>query len=433
MARASIPTLLSLDRYAAIMGINPAHFNGATGTAVMPFTTNACRDLWLQYAWQSADRVSREDLAMAIADAERDIARALGWWPAPMWAVEEVARYPTYHRPDVIQYGTLTPAGYQKSVQTRWGNVIAPGRRAVSDAVAATTAALTLTYTSEDGDLVAETATVAVPVTWTDARETQVFFTGYSGGRAWQIRPARTQVIAAGTFTATFWTWQFILPALWEALTTTAGETAVDPFDDTNLVTEVEVRRVYNDTTQVSAQFYWEPKPQVLRVGAVCTACGGSGCLACQLTTQDGCLHVRDAETGMVVPQVASYDDDDGQWEAACQSECRDPDYVKLWYYAGLIDDDYLSQVAFDPLSNWWAQAVAWLATARLERPFCSCANVTALAQNLRVDLAMMSEDVSFATTEEILGNPFGTKRGEVMAWARVGKMARRRGKMALI
>jgi hypothetical protein len=84
MARAEPSTLLALDRYAQIMGINPAHFNGGAGADIM-ILKNACADVWPQHTWQSPDRVSRDDLADAIREAEEDLARAVGYYAAPMW------------------------------------------------------------------------------------------------------------------------------------------------------------------------------------------------------------------------------------------------------------------------------------------------------------------------------------------------------------
>jgi len=426
MARASTPTLLSLDRYAQIVGINPAHFNGGATSTVMGISPNACEDTWWQYSWQAFDRVSREDLAQAIADAERDIAEVIGWWPAPMWMSEEVIRYPRHHRPDVIQYGGTDVRGYFKSIHTEWGNVIAGGRRALD---CEEDQAVVYTPALEDFK---HTATITVAgVTWTDAREVKVYFAGYGGAREWEIRPARTKVIDAGTFTATFWAWQLIDPAVWEAMPDISDSpSAIDLIDPDMFVDEVDVCREYNDTTAVASTFYWEP----LCCNALpCSVCGGTGCAACALTTQDGCLHVRDAPTGMVVPQVATYDEDEEQWDSDTQTVCRDPDFVKTWYYAGLIDDAYLAETSFDPLSNYWAQAIAWLATARLERPPCACNNVTAVCAEWRKDLAVMGGDTGHMLSDRLLDNPFGTRRGEIMAWNRVSRLARRKGKVAVI
>lgn len=424
MSRASTPTLLSLDKYAALMGVNPSHFNQGAPANIMPVDRNACSDVWFQYSWQWADSVSREDLAHAIADAESDIAEALGWFPAPLWLTEEVQQYPRHHRPDVIQAGMKDVRGYQKGLNTRWGNVIGPGRRGL-DEVGVPNAV--------SHDLVTGVSTVTTGTAFTDVRQVKVYTEGQRGAREWEIRPARTKAISAGTFTATFWTWQMIDPDLWEALTTTDDAAAIDWTQAANLVTTVDVYREFNDTTQVSAQMFWEPLPQGLCIIPTVCSCGGTGCIACALTTQNGCLHVRDAAAGVVVPQIATYDTDDAQWESVCATTCRNPDFVKLWYYAGLLDTNFLASNTNDPLSHWWAQTIAWLATARLERPFCSCANVTSLAQQLRTNLALIGSDSSFVVSESDLGNPFGMRAGEIMAWRRVRKLAKKRGKVAVV
>ena len=73
MSRATTPTLLSLDRYAQIMSLNPAHFSGAAGATFWPEITS-CDDVWPQYSWQHQyEFVSREELAIAISEAEGDI------------------------------------------------------------------------------------------------------------------------------------------------------------------------------------------------------------------------------------------------------------------------------------------------------------------------------------------------------------------------
>ncbi len=426
MARASTNTLLSLDRYAQITGINPAHFNGGATSTIMGISPNACEDTWWQYSWQAFDRVSREDLAQAIADSERDIAEVIGWYPAPVWVNEEVIRYPRYHRPDVIQYGLSDVRSYNKGIHTEWGNVIAGGQRAVDCETGQAVVYTPALPAFQD------TATITVAgLTWTDVREIKVYFAGHSGAQEWEIRVPRTKTLLAGTFTATFWSWQLIDPDIWEALPDISDDhSAIDLTDPANFVVTVDVCREYNDVTAVASTFYWEPLPCDT---LPCSICGGTGCSACALTTQDGCLHVRDAPTGMVVPQPATYDDDEARWDGDSQAIWRDPDFVKVWYYAGLIDNAYLGETSFDPLSNWWAQAIAWLATARLERPPCACNNVVAVFNEWRQDLATIGGETGHLLSERLLDNPFGTRRGEIMAWNRVSRMARRKGKVALI
>lgn len=413
-------TLLSLPYYAQIMGISPVHFQGAHAGAVFPVIPPACNDLWPRYSWQSSDRVSHEDLARSVYDAEQDIARVLGYWPAPKWAAQEIHKYPRHHRRDVYRFGGRNVRGQDCSINAKWGKIIAPGRRATTLVGIATVAAGTLVYSDEDLDGFYETATIQLPTTFTDVCELKVYHHGTNAHMAWEIRPYRSKSISAGTVTFVFDSWLFIDPDLQSAYPTTAGFGAIDISTTDNYVTSVDVYREYNNITEISAVLLWEPTPSAR---LVCTLCGGAGCAACALTEQNGCLHVRDPENGIIVPQAATYDSDDEEWDGECFTVCRDPDLVQLWYYSGDYDEYYLTGQSCEPLSNYLAHPIAWMATARLERPFCSCANVTALAQHLREDLARVGE-VSNTLTMEELSNPFGTRRGEIMAWRRIGQQA---------
>ena len=116
MARASTDTLLSLDRYAAVLGIPPPHFNQGFSNVIFPITAS-CPAVWFQYAWQNYDSVSREDLALEIANAEQDIADVLGYWPAPKWIAQEAHRYPRHHRPDVYGIGGRNVRGQGKGIR----------------------------------------------------------------------------------------------------------------------------------------------------------------------------------------------------------------------------------------------------------------------------------------------------------------------------
>lgn len=431
MARASTPTLLSLDRYAQILGITPAHFNQGVSGTVFPLSNN-CPDVWYQHGWQNVDAVSREDLALEIANAERDIAEYLGWWPAPIWIAQDVAMYPRWHRPEVYGVGGMNTRGQMKSIKANYGKIIEPGQRAVGTRIGQPTvggpATSELEYSTADGDAFDETVTVTQTTTLTDECEVKIYFTGHDGDPEWEIRPARTKVIEAGLLTATFWSWQFIDPDLWEEIPT-ADFAAID-LDAAVYVNTVDVYREYNDPTATSAVFYWEGQPDA---SSICAVCLGTGCAACQLTTQNGCAHIRDAERGLLVPVPATYDETDAQWESASWSVCRDPDQVKLYYYCGDLSWLNLAGRRCDALSNQMAQTIAMLATARLERPFCRCGNSAALAAHWREDLAFVGEK-SYNVPYETLSNPFGTKRGEIQAWQRLSKLVpgRQRGATAI-
>ena len=69
-------------------------------------------------------------------------------------------------------------------------------------------------------------------------------------------------------------------------------------------------------------------------------------------------------------------------------------------------------------------RAIAYLATARLQRPMCSCTSVTALYHRLQTDLAFSGGGGSFQVTESDLGNPFGALFGEISAWRYIQNVA---------
>lgn len=443
MAIGDTPTLLSLDRYAEIIGLNPAHFNNAQNQNVMPVTA-ACSHVFYQEDWQAGDRVSRNQLAREIANAEKEIAEFIGFWPAPVWIEDEVRRYTRPHRPDWIGGTMRDVRGYRKGIKTRWGKLIEPGRRVAVHYTSPDTVIGDLAYIDADGDGYIETARVRLLgiLDLFDLCDIKVYFSDWGAAPQQEIRPWRYALVnhATGDLDLMYWAWQFILPGTIAALPTIDTPTPVDFTDTPNLVTEVEVYQVYNDPTSQSAEFYWEPDVD-LGVVLICPACQGDGCEVCSLTYQAGCCHVADVEGGILVPTPGTYDAADARWEYTEPTVNRDPDVVKMWYYAGDRSQRSLATLpvdrsgqtryqhnACDELSTFWAETIAWIATARLRRTLCGCNNVKELVNELQtpVDRIPQAGD-SFTVTEEDLQNPFGTKIGEVRAWRRLARIARRK------
>lgn len=437
MARASTYTLLSLDRFASIIGVNPPHFSGGRGQTYFP-DINQCSDIFYQYMWQQQNNVSREEIALAIKDAEAMISGVLGYSPAPHWIEEEVRNYPRPFRHDVYQFGMGDARSMPKSVQLTEGKFIRAGRR-VSTLV---TAGAAVVYSDADGDGFDETATITTPTTLTDRREINCFFAGHSGEQEWAIRSPRSVTLTGGNIVFVFWAWQLFDPALLDAFPTTLNPTNENPYgvlpvdieDPASYVGTVDVYREYTDFSQASAQFFWE-RVRLMNMGMwpisgwCCSSCGGSGCPACSFVTQDGCLHVRDAAGTNVVPVPATYDDDAGEWKFDALTVCRDPDLVKVWYYAGEQSQEFIQGRTLDPLSNFWAETIAMLATANVPRPFCTCNNSLAMVGN-RVDgwqrdlsFTGSREQGSFGIAPSDLDNPFGTRVGQVLAWKRTSRL----------
>lgn len=416
-------TILSLPSFAAIMGLNPPHFSGGFGQTVFPVGSN-CDDVWPRYPWQASDRISLSELADTIYNVEEEIANYLGYYPGPKWIAKEMHPYPRHHRRDVYGLGSNSRGQY-KSVITKKGKFIQAGQRAVTlldDSVA-------VVYSDESGSGINDTATITVATSLTDECEINAYFAGTGGALEWEIRPARSKTISGGNVILVYDSWLLLDPDLLAAYPTTAGFDGLDLATSTNFVAAVDVYREYTDTTTKSAEFSWEPKPLNALLNTVCASCGGTGCAACANTTQDGCLHIRDVDRGIAVPTPATYDEDEESWSLAQWSECREPDTVKIWYYAGDLDERFLRGESCERLSKYYAQAIAWMASARLERPPCGCQNIRAMFNDLRRDLAFSGTgegDGSYFISPEDLNNPFGTRKGEVMAWRKLGKLTER-------
>jgi len=47
------------------------------------------------------------------------------------------------------------------------------------------------------------------------------------------------------------------------------------------------------------------------------------------------------------------------------------------------------------------------------------------ITEDLQQDMSVSTREATHFTPEEILMNPFGTRKGEVMAWKRVSKSSR--------
>lgn len=418
-------TWLSLSRYAQILGINPVHFQGAHGVSgVWPFSGNSCSDIWPRHSWQNSDQVSHEDLAFAIKQAEDEISAYVGYPLAPTWFTQSTFRFPQYHRPDKVGIGGRNTRGQRKSISTGVGKMIQAGRRTTTLIDNASVAGGELVYSDEDGDGFSELATITVTTSVTEPCEIKVYHSGMSAAPEWEIRWPQDVTISGGTATIKLDSWLLIDPETHAAHPTDAGFTAINADLTASYVQEVDIYREYTDNTAVSARFFWEPDDGYVYVG--CSQCGSTGCASCGYTTQDGCLLVRDVENGFVVPSPATYNSSTGQWDTNSFTVCRDPDRVLTWFQAGDMDEAFLNGNSCDPLSDFFARIIAWIATARLERPFCHCGNVTALAESWREDLAYQG-DKSYLLDFGLLDAPFGTRRGEMQAFKTLSMLGKRK------
>jgi hypothetical protein len=221
---------------------------------------------------------------------------------------------------------------------------------------------------------------------------------------------------------------------------------ALDLEDPSNLQQTVDIYGEYVDTQTPSVAFFWEQVPYenyatnpfIMPFCSYCgTDCGGScGCNCCDpcnMNYQAGCMTIRDRDAGILAPSPAAYNESTGQWAPQTYLNCREPDQLRLWYQAGAVSDDYACNNNCDPLSDYFAQTIAMLATSRLKRTFCGCCGASAKAEHWQTDMARQGEDASFLFEFSLTANPFGTKIGEVNTFRRLSAFNVRKLDAALV
>lgn len=404
MARADTRTKLALDTYARIMGVHPLHFNGVT-TANPDTQPSVCAGTWLQHAWQDADRIGREELAQAIQDAERDIEEFLHARLMPTWEIDEWQPTVRPNDKNLVNLSVSDIRGFRQSAEMRWKHFITGGieARTVIQAGSA------IVYTDPDGDGYSELATVtATPVTITDPCEIYIYYPGKAGADEWEIRPVDVTInTGAGTATITFRRELALLEARQEDF----NPTDQDGLDNANFLTTVDVYRKSNDP-QRQVQFLWEP------FAGFCTDCTGTGCPRCAYNTQEGCLLLRsDPRISTVLYGPAAWNSTTLAFDPAAWSVARQPEMVRVWYYAGLQDKTLTCRTR--RMSPQWERMVAYYATSKLDRPFCACSNIDAFMEHWRQDLAIRGTQGLNIPTKK-LENPFGTTRGAIYVWDRI-------------
>lgn len=398
MARSEYRTWLSLDEWATIIGINPLNFNQLASNSFPQ--NNVCGDIFFQMDWQHSDRIGRDTIAMYIQQAEDAISREVGYNLMPDWTLEERLPYPRPSFPESFNLWGVNPRGMFKSVELRKGHVISGGTRAKTAIIVGTP----YVRSDDDADGFLETCRIITATTVTDANEIHLYYPGHNGEDAWEIRPIKVS-IGGGNATIIFKIWQV------------AAENAMDTFDikplDADVAgsyeTVVDVYRVYNDPS-VQLQFLWENDPSL-------NCCGS--CVACQMSSQYGCFHLRDERLGFIVPAPGTWNTTDQQFDGAEWDACREPDQVKVWYYSGWRDQHLLRPYA--ELSPRWKRAIAFYAASLFEREVCGCSNVNQFIGKWRRDAAFSSmQEGGFSVTPDQAANKLGTSMGALYAWREI-------------
>lgn len=361
---------LSLDRFAQVLGLHPLHFN-----QVQFGDSTLCGVPVLQYAWQSADRTARENIAQAIAHAEALVESYLGYPLSSKWFVDELPLKPNRYLLKQCNQKSLIAGGVRATLVVESGAAI--------------------TYSDVDSDTYDETATITVNVGTIPADELHVYYPGYDGAYEYEIRPIHVS-ITAGVATITFRREQCLLI---QYMTDMFDPVAQLGDDDTLFLTEVDVYREYNDDSI---------QAELISFAAGCCA---EGCIRCTESEQTACLGMRDKRNGIVAISPAVYSRATSAWYVGglCAASASK---VRLHYCAGPSSHNMTPE---------WERTIARFALSLLEHPICKCSYVGSIGNFWREDLAVQEgfggNLMRSAVQNVIIQCPLGTTRGAVAAW----------------
>lgn len=400
-------TLLPLDELRRIMGFNPWHFHQMEN-AIVP-ARDSCSPVLFNYAWQSADRVGRNDIIEAIRSAEAKWTKEAGFSPAPEFRYD-LAAFPAFYDPKQ-SIGGFDASGGWPGIRLASGRIVSLGVENL-----AYVAEGPITFVDRDGDGINETFSMSFATTETNPRNLAVYFVpadrfgDVALARQWQVRPVIVQ-ISAGVATVTGSAWNVIKPLVLEKY----DPIALDPSTTGNFVSRLQVwtRSVY---TGNQGRLYWETSP-----GAVCI--DNSDPSGYQYT--DARYTIRDARIGYVAGGSVAYNTTDAAWAASAWPLNYPPTHAGVNYYGGF------PAAANGEMADEMKQIIARFAVAELARPVCGCHDENKAFNHWQIDLSKVSggADELFQVSQQDLDNcPWGTRRGQVFAYKMAQSYKRRYG-----
>lgn len=405
--------LLPLEEWRAFLGYHPFHFWGMANDDML--AQSSCNPVVYEYAWQSADAVGRNEIRESIANAEEMMRKYLTYSPAPHYAIDTQS-FPRYPDPrfDMLGYGGEDSRW--KTIRLKEGYIQDVGVETLT-----AIAAPAVVFSDRDGDGIDDTFSVTFPTTVTDPDEIAVYFAaadrldGQPAGERWRINPVQV-TISGGTATVTGRAWLLVKPVRYEGVSVQS----IDPDIATNFAATLEAYRRYTSagTTFDTAQavLVWETRPwpewAILASASPTVETDAAG--EAYALARAG---IRDAVNGIVTIGESVYDAASDSWALARNYGyyCRPPDRVIVRYRAGWPTEKGRVSIRF-------REAISALAAAELVRPICACESANRKLYDYQFDLSRSAgvNDEQYATSQDVLTNPFGTRRGHVRAWRAV-------------
>ena len=373
MARSDIDTLLSLDQWASIMGFETWQFNQVgEGDGLQFARDKQCNSVWYQYSYQR-QFLSRTEIGLAIAQAEAQLNKLLGYNVAPRHYPNDVIQYSSDLR--LKQLDVFQPRGDWKTVNVSSGYVQSVGAKSRT----LIEADVTYTESDSDGDGVNDTWTATVTSTITDTASLEVYYSDTwrnALNDTWRVRPV-TITADGATITITGHLSQLVNPELQESPNPSALTVATaDAF-----MTTIDLYQISYDSADVGTAIWDET--------ALFT--GATASVDSLIITHDKLPVLRPVIRSRVAYRNA-------------------PDRVKLNYTAGIpLDNGKVNQMV--------ARITALLSVNYLPAQACGCARAEQILNFWSSTPTDNENGQRPMTTQEIDENPFEPTRAGLEAW----------------
>ncbi len=404
--------LLPLDIWREYCGWNPWHFWGFGDNDKLYWTTE-CNTIVQEHAWQNENASGRHELRQAIIDAERVLLDYLGFAVAPRYVSWEIMSGSGFTASFRAKNKSLpAPEGWVHSVGVESLDLKYPNTP--------------VSYVDTNGDGYFDVAVVG-PLSLAEySLPWAVYFSEADRPlRApvedvYRIQPIEVVKDNTGTYIH-LRPWLLAKPKTYD----TSIEAVI--MDPKNLGWFVSTVDLYLRTTATSGTTL-ETAPAVVEwFNAPChgwwCSCGCNQGEGQQASQSIAALGVFNRELGYLTPVQAIYNAQSGVWSSQGWP-CSLPDKAYVRALAGYpLQSNGVMDVRL-------AQVVSRLAAANMPHPIAGCDTANRFIFYWQQDLAKTgtATDETFATSQQVLDCPFGTRRGQVYAWKQVATLERMSG-----
>lgn len=403
---------LSVAQFAEVIGLN-GWLIGGFGENIPVFgETKSCDcsgKCWFEYAYQR-DSLSRYDVIQAIARAEAEFAKQLGYWPSPHYLEGVEAKYPggANYRGNAL----LNPNGKYKVVKLPYSKVISVGKRTCellgeANVVYETLLGLKANNSTGQEFDVADTFTAQLTDVEgvVDVAQIEAYF--IEDDRVgqpldeWRINPV-TITYDADTTTIKI---TGAAPLLAKpALLIRPDADCLSAIDTEAYVTKIAVYRCAVDSCDIGS-FVWAGQAD----------CNG---VPCGDESVEMCVNVIWSECGVVQPFPSVCDTNGVRRTVNCNRTDR-PKHVSVNYVSGL-------PLVNGKMEQLHAQIIAYLAASYLDCELCACECTQNKMRRYKTvyqwkksegEVGARGDGYEMAIPERFMDNPFGLEYGAIRAW----------------